>query len=175
MMPGLEGVLENDHFVHEHIKKRWNTSKNISHNYSKSLAVGYHKTRLQDNHFSSCNTGVVFFFRPYIFRNWVETRGKRRSGIKGNFASKSHMCEIKAPILTYWTRVEREDRRGLLPHPGENTEFSMRFNSHIWISDNSHWNIKCSIISRVPTMCQWLLFVEDSAGNKRLASCPHGA
>lgn len=37
MGPGLEEVLEKVHIFHEQMKKGRNTSKNISHNYLKSL------------------------------------------------------------------------------------------------------------------------------------------
>lgn len=41
MMPGLKEVLEKVHVSHEHMKKGRKASKNIWHNYPKSLVVVY--------------------------------------------------------------------------------------------------------------------------------------
>lgn len=143
-------------------EKGENTSKNISHNYLKSLIVVNHKTRLWDNHFSSSNTELVFFvfclFCLYISRKLGGTMdldwGKRRSETKENCAS--HVWDKGSHShLMNEGRERKEDRSWFLFHPGKNI-VRRWFNFHIWLWDSSYLNIKCNSVNIVPTMCQWL-------------------
>lgn len=153
MGPGLEGAGESS-FLSWINKRGKKDIQNSPHNYLQILSGSlsgsvmkftYHKP--DDWIITSAppilSLGVLFVcFWLLIVCLWIsENRmeatglgwGKRRLGVRENFASKSHICPQRLPLLN---EGSQRRQKMFLPYPGEIPEFRMWFNIHKW--DDSH-------------------------------------